>query len=41
MHFQNNFIRYTLTNIIPIDEKPNKAKKDDANINESEKWEFP
>ena len=38
MHFQNNIIRYTLTNMIPIDENINEAKKNDVNINKSEKW---
>ena len=40
MHFQKNVIWYTLTNIMSIDEKTNKAQKDDMNINKSEKWEF-
>ena len=38
MDFQNNAIRYTLTNIISIDEKINEAQKDDVNINKSRKW---
>ena len=33
IHFQNNVIWYTLKNIRSIDEKINKAKKDDININ--------
>ena len=40
MHFQKNIIRYTLTNIISIDENINEAQKDDVNINKPGKWEF-
>ena len=38
IHFQNNIIRYTLTNIMSIDEKINEAKKYDMNINKSKQW---
>ena len=33
-------IRYTLENIMSIDENINESHKDNANINKSEKWEL-
>ena len=39
-HFQNNVIRYPLTNILPVDGKMNQAKKYDVIIKRSEKWNF-
>ena len=38
INFQNNAIRYTLTNVMSIDEKINEAYKDDVNINISGKY---
>ena len=40
MRFQKNIIPYTLTNIISVDDKLNKAQKDDVIINKSEKWQL-
>ena len=40
IHFQKNIIRYTLSNIMSIDEKNNEAQKYDVNIDKSGKWEF-
>ena len=37
MHYQNNVIQYTLTNIMSISEKINEAQKDDVNMIKSEK----
>ena len=35
MNFQNNAIRYILTNIMTIDGKINESNKDDVNISKS------
>ena len=40
MNFQKNIIHFRLTNIWPVDEKMNKAKKDDVKIKAYEKWKF-
>ena len=40
IHFQNNSIWYTLTNMMSINGKINQAKKYDVNINKSKKWEL-
>ena len=38
MHLQKSIIWYELTSIMSIDEKFNKAQKDDVNINKPIKW---
>ena len=40
INFQNNFIWYTLTNIMLVDEKINESQKQGVNINKSEIWRF-
>ena len=39
MHFQKYVIRYTLTNIMSIDESINEAQEDNVNISKYYKWE--
>ena len=41
IHFQENVIQCTLTNIMSIDEKINEAQKDDANMNKCGNGNFP
>ena len=40
MHFQKYVIRYTLTNIMSIDESINEAQEDNVNISKYYKWEW-
>ena len=40
LHFQNNVISFTLTNILSFDENMNESDKYDVKIKTSEKWNF-
>ena len=40
LHFQNIEIRFTSTNILPVDKKMKKARKYDLKIKTYEKWNF-
>ena len=41
LHFQNNFIHFTLKNVLSFDENKNEAKKYDVKIKTSDIGTFP